>query len=359
MIRVNFSESTAGVAVVLILVFGGGACIAAPGNFAEKQKKAERPPVPYDAAGYVHAPAEAIEQLQDWKFGLRIHWGPYCMVDGKESHILRNHALAERGIKGDDQRIFRRDYHEMYTTWNPTGFDAREWMDLIEAGGCKFFTFTTRHHDGFSMFDTKTRVTKRFSYANPSDPDETESCDLAYSIMETPFGRDVTKELCDEAQKRKIGISLYYSHPDWYDADFRIDERHWFADESYTRDSDPAGWNRMVMRHRTQLTELLTNYGRIDMVSLDLWMPERFYPDIVETQRIIRKIQPRVLFRDRGIGEYGDYHTPERMLGNAGKGMPWKVIYPGSQKLFLHARRRIQARLLDPLKPDRLRREGR
>ncbi|MEO0795729.1 MAG: alpha-L-fucosidase [Verrucomicrobiota bacterium] len=289
-----------------------------------------RPPVPYDPSDYEHASEEQIEKFRDWKFGMRIHWGPYCLVDGKESHVLIPNRLNARKIHGDAQREFRYDYQQLYRSWNPTGFDAEEWIDLIELGGCRFFTFTTRHHDGFSMFDTQTKVKRRFSYRNPDVPDEIEECDLSYSIMETPFGRDVTRELCDAARKRGLGISLYYSHPDWYDADFRIDERHWFQDQNYTSETDPEGWNRMVNRHRQQLIELLSNYGRIDMISLDLWMPEIFYADIVETQKAIRKIQPHVMFRNRGIGSYGDYYTPERTLGKSNRGKPWSVIYPCS-----------------------------
>lgn len=114
----------------------------------------------------------------------------------------------------------RQQYQQLYKTWDPSGFDADRWMNLFQESGMKMFAFTTKHHEGFSMFDTKTRVRQRANWTAPGGP-AIESCDLAYSIMETPFRRDVVKELCDAAHKRGIKIDLYFSHPDWYDADFR------------------------------------------------------------------------------------------------------------------------------------------
>ena len=87
----------------------------------------------------------------------------------------------------------------MYQTWNPTGFDADEWMKLFEDNGLQMVAFTTKHHEGFSMFDTKTRVRRRVNWTAAGGP-ALEDCDLAYSIMETPFHRDVVKEVCDAAR---------------------------------------------------------------------------------------------------------------------------------------------------------------
>jgi alpha-L-fucosidase len=114
----------------------------------------------------------------------------------------------------------RQTYNNLYKTWNPAGFDADAWIGAFKESGMKMFTFTTKHHEGFSMFNTRTRVKSRANWTAPGGP-AIESCDLAYSIMETPFRRDVVKELCDAAHKRDIKIDLYFSHPDWYDADFR------------------------------------------------------------------------------------------------------------------------------------------
>ena len=90
----------------------------------------------------------------------------------------------------------KQEYQELYKTWNPTDFDAEKWMEFFERCGFRCFAITTKHHEGFCMFDTKTRVKKRVNWTAKGGP-KLEECDLAYSIMETPFGRDVIRELCD------------------------------------------------------------------------------------------------------------------------------------------------------------------
>jgi alpha-L-fucosidase len=175
-------------------------------NYGHTSGYIEDIPVPE----YRWASRQAYEDFNDMKFGVRIHWGLYSITEQpKESWPYLKLPHNEKQA-----------YNEMYKTWNPQGFDASEWMELFSESGLKMFAFTTKHHEGFSMFDTKTRVKKRVNYAAPGGP-IIEECDLAYSIMETPFKRDVVKELTDAARKYDIKIDLYYSHPDWYDADFR------------------------------------------------------------------------------------------------------------------------------------------
>ena len=109
------------------------------------------------------------------------------------------------------------EYNELYKTFNPVGFDAQEWMNFFKRCGMQAFAFTSKDCDGFSMFHTKTRVKRRINYLD-TENNPIETCDLAYSIEEAPFERDIVKELCEAAHKNGIKIDLYYSHPDWYDA---------------------------------------------------------------------------------------------------------------------------------------------
>ena len=145
------------------------------------------------------------------------------------------------------------------------------------------------------MFDTRTRVRQRIRWDAPGGP-ALENSDLAYSIMETPFRRDVVKELCAAGRKRGLRIALYFSHPDWYDADFRPYADHPAqVPSSATLDPEWMDWRkrlgkliwmapdptptqvtRMMARHRAQIEELLTNYGEIQMLSLDQWLGRRF-----------------------------------------------------------------------------------
>jgi alpha-L-fucosidase len=291
--------------------------------------------------GYQNAPSSAYEAFQDMKFGARIHWGIYSIWSrGAESWPFLDMSFADR-----------QKYNDLYKTWNPTGFDADAWMDIFNESGMKMFSFTSKHHEGFCMFDTRTRVKNRANWTSPGGP-RIESCDLAYSIMETPFRRDVVKELCDAAHRRGIKIDLYFSHPDWYDADFRPYVVHPLQvpssaklmtarDIARTRSTyhghpvivpDPtdAEVARMMLRHRAQLVELLTNYGTIDMVCLDMWLGPKVWPQLRSTIMELRKIQPHVMLRDRGIGNYGDYFTPERAVpaSEVGSDKPWFSIDP-------------------------------
>jgi len=285
---------------------------------------------------YHQASEAAREAFRDMKFGVRIHWGVYSMWETGESWPLVGYSNEQRQA-----------YQQLYQNFNPTNFNAEEWMDLFERAGLKVFAFTSKHHDGFSMFDTHTRVKQRANWTAPGGA-KIEACDLAYSIMETPFKRDIVKELCDAAHRRAIRIDLYFSHPDWYDADFRpyaIDpiQVDGSPEEFGARPGEnrrinrpliapkptPKEVERMMARHRAQLTELLTRYGKLDMICLDQWLGPAVWPQLRETMKELRKLQPDVMFRARGIGNYGDYYTPEGFVPGAKENttMPWMVIY--------------------------------
>jgi alpha-L-fucosidase len=289
---------------------------------------------------YHHASEKAYEDFRDIKYGIRIHWGIYSIWnEPHESWPFLQMDFAQR-----------QKYQELYKTWNPAAFNAEEWMNLFEQNGLKMFAFTAKHHEGFSMFDTQTRVTHRINWISPGGP-TIEDCDLAYSIMESPLHRDVVRELTDAAHKHNIKIDLYFSHPDWYDADFRPYGWHpiqtpgsrdlpnlfgnTFEPKRFSQlvmmpDTTDADNARMMARHRAQLKELLTHYGKIDMMCLDNWLGQRNWPEMRQTILEMRKLQPDVMLRARGIGNYGDYYTPEGFVPGSKENtdMPWFVIYP-------------------------------
>jgi alpha-L-fucosidase len=304
---------------------------------------------------YSWASDDAYEAFQDIKYGVRLHWGLYSIWQlQKESWPF----LGQNTPKFDFAK--RQEYQQLYKTFNPDGFDSDQWMEMFREWGMKMFAFTTKHHEGFSMFDTKTRVRKRVNWTSPSGP-VTEDCNLAYSVMDSPFKRDIVGELCSSAHKYGIKVDLYFSHIDWYDADFRPYGYHplqipsgsdylkakWKEvdpdNEEFNRtksrfgdlstvvpDPSPEEVNRMIERHRAQLKELLSNYGKIDMICLDMYFGPKVWPQIRQTMVELRKIQPDVMFRSRGIGNYGDYYTPEGFVpgGKENTDVPWFVIYP-------------------------------
>ena len=302
---------------------------------------------------YQHASAAAREAFRDIKFGVRIHWGLYTLWShrdpqaGGESWPFLKLSYADR-----------QEYSELYRQFNPARFDAGEWMDLFQRAGLRCFAFTSKHHEGFSLFDTQTRVRRRVDWLAPGGP-QIVDCDLAYSVAETPFGRDIVGELITAARPRGIKVDLYFSHPDWFDADFRpfnlhplqtadaIDHPEDYGESSpeggygaavqnnvrgivVTEEPAPHERQRMIIRHRQQLEELLTRYGKIDMLCLDQWLDRSTWPALRETIMHLRRLQPDVLLRARGIGNYGDYYTPEGFVPGAPENtdLPWMVIYP-------------------------------
>jgi len=292
---------------------------------------------------YSHASENARESFRDMKFGVRIHWGLYS------KWRLQEESWPFLKMSYEDKE----KYQELYKEFNPKHFDADEWMRLFKKAGLKCFAFTSKHHDGFSLFDTKANVKRCVNWTAQGGP-QIEGCDFAFSVMDSPFKRDIVKELCDAARKNDIKIDLYFSHPDWFDADFRpytfhplsVPEYKELLTEREMEEYDsryekmlplPVAHSltkeersSMVARHRQQLTELLTNYGKIDMLCLDMWLGSDVWPELRDTIKKLRDIDPDIMLRCRGIGNYGDYYTPEGFVpGNKeNTDMPWMVIYP-------------------------------
>ena len=271
---------------------------------------------------YQHAPPAAVERWRDLKYGLRISWGVYAMQGTEASWPYRE--MPDRQ---------KQEYQELYKRFDPREFDAEKWIESFRRWGVTNFMIITKHCDGFSMFDTKTRVRSRVNYLAPGGP-QLEPCDLAYSVMESPIHRDLIKEICDAAHRDRLAIDLYFSHMDWYDADFRMDAYHpfhTFYGQKYDNLNYPEEYHRAMLRHREQIRELLTNYGKIDMMCLDMWLPRWCWPELKETVMMARRLQPDLMIRNRGVGAYGDYHTPENWVPDSTRSreseLPWMVIY--------------------------------
>ncbi len=269
---------------------------------------------------YHHTPQSAIEDLKDRKFGIRIHWGLYCMIASDASWAL---AGANKQFWGN--------YNVLYQFFNPTSFDADAWMDLFAKAGARYFTFTTKHHDGFCLWPTKTMqdsvklTPKGYSYGGVEN---TEKVTQSYSIMDGPYKKDIVRSVVEAGRRKGMGIGLYYSHVDWHDPAFAWDPFNQYYDPKFTRESDPHRWRTFVEHEREQLRELMADYGKIDYLDFDIGWPQAAAPEIADITMMVRKMQPDVIIRDRGIGAYGDYHTPERVVpGGPSQGV-WKVIYP-------------------------------
>lgn len=206
---------------------------------------------------------EARREFQDNKFGVFIHWGVYAMMAHGE-WVMNNEKLNAA------------EYSHLAAGFNPSKFDADSWVKAIKDAGAKYITFTTRHHDGFSMFDTKA-----------SD----------YNVVDdTPYARDILKQLADACHKYDIKLHLYYSHLDWTRPDYPLGR----TGKTSGRPTDKQNYDSYLAFMKQQLTELLTNYGPIGCIWFDGWWDHDFEADkfdwrLKEQYDLIHNLQPSCL----------------------------------------------------------------
>jgi alpha-L-fucosidase len=272
---------------------------------------------------YRHAPQAALEDFKDRKFGIRIHWGLYCLIGSDASWALAG-----------ANKQFWDIYNVFYQFFNPTSFDADAWMDLFAQAGIRYFTFTTKHHDGFSMWPTRTMqesiklTAKGFGMGGVEN---VEKVVQSYSIQDGPYKKDIVRSMVEAGRKKGMGIGLYYSHVDWHDPAFAWDPFNQYYDPHFTPESEPARWQTFIAHERQQVRELISDYGRIDYLDFDIGWPQSAAQDLADITKMVRKVQPDVVIRGRGIGAYGDYYTPEGVIPEGPSPGVWKVIYPCGQ----------------------------
>lgn len=206
------------------------------------------------------------------RFGMFLHWGLYSLPAWHEQVLWR-------------KNIKRKDYEKLIDVFDPRLFDPDAWIDLMEAAGMQYLCFTSKHHDGFCMWDTK--------YTN-------------YNIMNTPYKKDVLRMLSRACEKRGIPLSIYYSCPDWHHPEYPNRGRH--HEMFGARSGEGQDIKKYYEFVKQQVTELCTNYGRIYQFFWDVNVAEYHDPELNE---MIRNLQPGILINDRGPSK-GDYNTPER-----------------------------------------------
>ena len=218
---------------------------------------------------------ERDARLQWWRearFGMFIHWGPVSL---KGTEIGWSRGGERRGRTGTGT-IDVAIYDNLYKQFNPIKFNADEWVQLAKDAGMKYLVFTTKHHDGFSMFDSKL---------------------TEYKITNSPFKRDVVKELADACHKAGLKLGFYYSPVDWYHPDYRT-----------------AQHARYIKFLHGQIRELCSNYGKVDIIWFDGLGGKAEDWDSENLFRIIRSLQPHAIINNRA-GLPGDHDTPEQRIG--------------------------------------------
>jgi alpha-L-fucosidase len=227
--------------------------------------------------------AANLEWWKEARFGMFIHWGPVS-IKGTEIGWSR----------GKEWTI--EEYDGLYKQFNPVKFNALEWVKIAKAAGMKYIVFTSKHHDGFCMWDTK--------YTD-------------FNIMNSPFHRDVMKELSEACKKEGMALGFYHSTCDWHNPDFPL------TSPGGSVKREVSNLDRYTEYLKNQSAEILKNYRPLLVMWYDV--PQQF--DSVRGQGVIdyiRKIQPDVLVNNR-TGAKGDFDTPEQRVGNFQNTRPWET----------------------------------
>ena len=260
-------------------------------------------PAPPAVAQAVPSPSkaltEALTRWQDMRFGMFIHWGPVSLT-GREIGWSRG---APTPID---------EYDRLYERFDPTDFDADEWVRVAKAAGMKYVVFTTKHHDGFSMWDTR---------------------QTPYNIMHSPFHRDVVRELADACRRAGLMFGAYYSILDWYHPDYPLG-----SPAGKTKKPD-ADMDRYTAFLKNQVTELVRGYGPLGILWFDgEW--EEPWTDArgSDLYAFVRRLQPSLIVNNRVAKARkgmegtsapqqfaGDYDTPEQRIGGFNMDRPWET----------------------------------
>ena len=203
---------------------------------------------------------EARKWFEEARFGLFIHWGVYSQL-GDGEWVMQV------------QQIPAKTYEKLPTFFNPTQFDPKEWVKMVKDAGMKYITITSKHHDGFAMFDSQI-----------SD----------YDIVErTPYKKDVLKMLADECQAQGIKLFFYHSQLDWHHPDYFPRGN---TGQGYTGRPDGGDFNKYLDYMDTQLSELLTNYGPVAGIWFDgMWDKKDADWRLEKTYKLIHQLQPAAL----------------------------------------------------------------
>ena len=254
---------------------------------------------------------EETDRMDWWRearFGLFIHWGLYSIPAG-EWNGSTNHAEWIRYTA----QIPLDQYNELVSKFNPEKFDASEWVSIAKQAGMKYIVITSKHHDGFCLWDSK----------------ETD-----FDVMSTPFKRDILKELSDACSREGIVLCFYHSIMDWHHPDY-LPRRKWEVD----REVKDADMGRYVAYMKNQLNELLTNYGEIGVLWFDgEWEETWTHEDGKGLYNYLRNSYPGLIINNRvdkgrtdmaGMtkdGSFvGDFGTPEQEVPSTGlPGVDWE-----------------------------------
>lgn len=286
---------------------------------------------------------EKLEQWQDKKFGLLMHWGAYSQWGIVESWSLspEEYPWCERkkGSTPNDYVAYKKEYEGLKKTFNPVNFDPEKWARAAKEAGMKYVVFTTKHHDGFTMFDSKHTDYK------VTDPE------CAFSSHPRA---NITQEVFNAFRNEDMWIGAYFSKPDWHSKDY-WDPKYPPMDRNvnYSPRENPEKWNKFVNFTHNQIMELMTDYGKVDILWLDggwvaraskkeimdwftrtlesdeeAYLKHRMVNQDIKMDELVekaRKKQPGLIVVDRAVhGKNQNYLTPENRVPEKTLPYPWE-----------------------------------
>lgn len=292
-----------------------------------------------------------IGEWQDIKFGLLMHWGPYSQWGIVESWSI---CPEDEGwcvpdtVK--DYFAYKKQYENLGKTFNPTKFEPEKWAKAAKGAGMKYVVFTTKHHDGFCMFDSKYTD---YKITGPDCP------------FHTNPKADVTKEIFNAFRMEGLWVGAYFSKPDWHTPDY------WWShfppldrNVNYDPAKYPERWNKFVNLTHNQVMELCTNYGKIDLLWFDGgWVQKndnlgekpqhsegykikKYFDQDIKMDELVTKIrskQPQAIVVDRAVpGKNQNYLTPENTVPDKLLPYPWEscIILGGGWSYSFNAKMR-------------------
>ena len=252
--------------------------------------------------------AERLAWWTDARFGMFIHWGTYALA-GRHEWVKKR------------ERIPDAEYYKYFENFNPDLFDPSQWAKMAVKAGMKYAVITSKHHEGFTLFDSEF---------------------TDYKAPNTPYGKDALREWVDAFRAEGLKIGFYYSLIDWHHPEYTIDRVHpqsASTDEAYEELN--RGRDMEVYRQyaKNQVTEILTNYGKVDILWLDYSFPGKHGKDrtdwgSVELVKLVRRLQPGIIINDRAdLKDYAggwDFTTPEQFKVAEwptynGQRIPWET----------------------------------
>jgi len=275
---------------------------------------------------------EKLNHWQDWKFGVIIHWGAYSQWGVVESWSLcpEDESWCERrGPYSDDYCQYVREYEKIRESFNPERFNPQHWANACSKAGMKYVVFTTKHHDGFCMFNSK--------YTDYKITDKG-------SVFSSNPKSNIAKSVFDAFREQGMAAGVYFSKPDWHNYDY------WWPyfpptdrNVNYDPVKYPEKWKLFQDYTYNQLEELMSDYGKVDILWLDggwvrpagtlteetkPWLGKNQWVQDVNIPAIAamaRKHQPGLLIVDRTVhGEFENYRTPEQQIPDEIPAYPWE-----------------------------------